>query len=64
MTNKSMLDRVLMAYRPLYLHGLMLDGQYRLPATAKRVSATRQRRMLLVALAGLRHIILPTRNQP
>jgi hypothetical protein len=25
-------NRVLSAYRPLYLRGLMMDGQYRLPA--------------------------------
>ncbi len=25
------LQRTVMAYRPLYLHGLLLDGQYRLP---------------------------------
>lgn len=24
-------DRVLMAYRPLYLRGLLMDGQYKLP---------------------------------
>lgn len=29
------LQRVLMAYRPLYLRGLLLDGQYRLPATGR-----------------------------
>lgn len=27
------LQRVLMAYRPLYLRGLLLDGQYRFPVT-------------------------------
>lgn len=26
------LQRIAMAYRPLYLRGLLLDGQYRLPA--------------------------------
>ncbi|MFC4525598.1 hypothetical protein ISN76_00145 [Dyella halodurans] len=26
------LDRILMAYRPLYLRGLLMDGQYKLPA--------------------------------
>ncbi|WP_114240958.1 hypothetical protein [Dyella sp. C9] len=24
--------KILMAYRPLYLRGLLMDGQYRLPA--------------------------------
>ena len=26
------LGRILMAYRPLYLRGLLMDGQYKLPA--------------------------------
>jgi hypothetical protein len=26
------LERILMAYRPLYLRGLLMDGQYKLPA--------------------------------
>ncbi len=26
------LERILMAYRPLYLRGLLMDGQYSLPA--------------------------------
>lgn len=30
----NFVDRVLMAYRPMYLRGLLMDGQYRLPATA------------------------------
>ena len=28
-----LLQRTLMAYRPLYLNGLLLDGQYKLPRT-------------------------------
>jgi hypothetical protein len=32
----NFLDRVLMAYRPLYLRGLLQDGQYRLFAAAER----------------------------
>lgn len=27
-----LIERVLAAYRPLYLRGLLMDGQYRLPA--------------------------------
>jgi hypothetical protein len=27
------IGRILMAYRPLYLRGLLMDGQYKLPAT-------------------------------
>lgn len=26
------IERILMAYRPLYLRGLLMDGQYTLPA--------------------------------
>jgi hypothetical protein len=28
----NFVNRILAAYRPLYLRGLMMDGQYRLPA--------------------------------
>lgn len=64
MTNKTMLDRVLLAYRPLYLHGLLLDGQYRLPRTAAPSQGTRRRRMLLAALTGLRHVLSTHRSRP
>ena len=32
----NFVDRVLAAYRPLYLRGLLMDGQYRLPATQEK----------------------------
>lgn len=32
----NFIDRVLTAYRPLYLRGLLMDGQYRLPATPEQ----------------------------
>ena len=64
MTRKSAIDRVLMAYRPLYLQGLLRDGQYRLPASPAQKPAARRRRMLLAALTGLRHIVSLTRNMP
>jgi hypothetical protein len=57
-----LLNRVLMAYRPLYLRGLLMDGQYKWPSVdesddpSKPASRTRPR-MLLVALTGLRQII-------
>ncbi|AIF46326.1 hypothetical protein [Dyella japonica] len=47
------IGKILMAYRPLYLRGLLMDGQYRLPAStpaptqgtkvkvSKEVAATR-----------------------
>ncbi|RDI99120.1 hypothetical protein DVT68_11620 [Dyella solisilvae] len=28
------IGKILMAYRPLYLRGLLMDGQYRLPAAS------------------------------
>ncbi|MDO1529384.1 hypothetical protein QMK61_11145 [Fulvimonas sp. R45] len=48
------LNRALMAYRPLYLNGLLLDGQYRLPKPAA-TPARPPRRGLLVALVALMH---------
>ena len=32
MNTKNFMDRLLIAYRPMYLRGLLMDGQYRLPA--------------------------------
>jgi|GEM_PF-7122798 len=53
------LQCVLLAYRPLYLHGLLMDGQYRLPtvSTADRTtvgpgSDRSQRRALIAALVA------------
>ena len=50
------LQRTLMAYRPLYLRGLLLDGRYRLPMAdpqdASETARTRQR-TLLSALAQI-----------
>ena len=64
---KPMLDRVLMAYRPLYLHGLLLDGRYRLPAKAARDDERHRRadrrRVTLVALAGLHHLVASIRGR-
>jgi hypothetical protein len=56
---RPVLLRVLAAYRPLYLNGLLRDGQYRLPKpadigpTGLAASARSWRRGLLVALASL-----------
>ena len=64
---KPMLDRVLMAYRPLYLQGLLLDGQYRLPQAARRKDTqerpVRRRRFTLVALLGLHHFVPSIRSR-
>jgi len=66
MTKKPMLDRVLMAYRPLYLQGLLLDGQYRLPTKSAREGEQHRPadrlRLTLVALTGLRHVLSIRRN--
>lgn len=32
MNTKNFMDRLLAAYRPMYLRGLLMDGQYQLPA--------------------------------
>lgn len=66
MTKKSAIDRVLMAYRPLYLQGLLLDGQYRLPTKAAREDAQHRsvhRRFTLVALLGLHHFVPSIRSR-
>ncbi len=60
------LQRILMAYRPLYLSGLLRDGQYRLPkadpeypATSANPRRTRQRTLL----AALIHTVSHPRNK-
>ncbi|MEP6900053.1 MAG: hypothetical protein ABI870_16125 [Rhodanobacter sp.] len=60
---KTLMNRMLQAYRPLYLHGLLMDGQYRIPSAEipadplKPTSGPASRkRMLLVALGGPAHL--------
>ena len=67
----SILERVLTAYRPLRLRGLLMDGQYRWPGANspndrhEPAPATRtRRRMLLAALSGLQHSIFQQRSKP
>ncbi|WEN15537.1 hypothetical protein PY254_02330 [Rhodanobacter sp. AS-Z3] len=62
----KLLHRTLMAYRPLYLHALLMDGQYRLlttsaPATTDTSDTpqTRQRSLL----AALTQIVFPPRSK-
>lgn len=63
---KPILQRVLMAYRPLYLRGLLLDGQYRLPkvdqptGAAKSPGRTRRRSLL----STLTHLFFHSRSKP
>lgn len=72
---KSWIDRVLNAYRPLYLRGLLMDGQYRLPQPPKKppVSGSKRliqlrpvfepgRRRVLVATAAAAAVTLCTRS--
>jgi hypothetical protein len=61
------LQRVLMAYRPLYLNGLLRDGQYQLPkadpdrpAPSAGTTRTRQRTLL----AALTHTVPHHRSKP
>lgn len=63
------LHHALMAYRPLYLNGLLLDGRYRLRAS--RVAhepapspARLRKRALLVALGGLGAYLSSKRDTP
>jgi hypothetical protein len=69
MSMHPILRRVLKAYRPLYLHGLLRDGQNHLPAAdASNEPSVPARsippRMLLFALTGLRHHLSSKRNSP
>lgn len=60
---KTLTRRLLQAYRPLYLHGLRMDGHYRLPpAAAEPTPSPARNRMLLVALCGLARIHSSARN--
>ncbi|WP_158881096.1 hypothetical protein [Rhodanobacter sp. L36] len=65
------LNDLIQAYRPLYLHGLRMDGHSRPPSIGSpfdsppRVTgSTSRKRMLLVALTGLRHIMPNHRGSP
>lgn len=51
--SKAWQRALITAYRPMQLRGMMIEGQYRLPAV-KPEEKTSKRRMLLVAfIAGL-----------
>lgn len=64
---KPKLQRVLMAYRPLYLNGLLLDGRYKPPKTdppegpAGPPCPPRSRQRAL--LAALTHVVFPHRSK-
>lgn len=65
------LQRLLMAYRPLYMNGLLRDGQFHLPrlpgpiaAQPAQAPAARQRSGLRLALAQLLHLDSRYRSKP
>ncbi len=63
------LHHALMAYRPLYLNGLLLDGRCRLPAAQAAhepapALARPRKRALLVALGGLGAHFVSKRDTP
>jgi hypothetical protein len=59
----KILQRTLVAYRPLYLNGLLLDGQYRLPKAdpPDAIGPARARQRTL--LAALTHIVFHHRSK-
>jgi hypothetical protein len=56
------IDKVLAAYRPLYLRGLLMDGQYRLPEAPKKppVSGKRLVRLRPAFEPGRRRVLVAT----
>lgn len=73
----NFIDRVLTGYRPLYLRGLLMDGQYRLPAKPEpkpekgnRVvqltpafEPERKRTLVVPAIASA-HLRMPPNDEP
>ena len=59
----KLLQRTVMAYRPLYLHGLLLDGQYRLPRAGPPDAAGAARARQRTLLAALAHIVFHHRSK-
>jgi hypothetical protein len=59
----KLLHRTLVAYRPLYLHGLLLDGQYRLPKTETGDANGMPRAHSRIRLATLAHIVFHPRSK-
>jgi hypothetical protein len=56
------IDRVLAAYRPLYLRGLLMDGQYRLPQAPKKPPVSGKRKIQLTPAfePGRRRVLVAT----
>ncbi|RUL75321.1 hypothetical protein [Dyella choica] len=73
----NFIDRVLAAYRPMYLRGLLMDGQYRPPARQEEkpqkgdrvVQVTpafepERKRVLLVPAVDSAHLRAPSADEP
>ena len=58
-----LLQRTLMAYRPLYLNGLLLDGRYKLPKADSTDAAGTPRVRRRTLLAALTHIVFHPRDR-
>ncbi len=57
-----LLQRTLMAYRPLYLNGLLLDGRYKLRKVAPADAARTPRAHRRTLLAALTHVVFHPRG--
>ena len=63
MTMTPNLQRILRAYRPLYLHGLLLDGQYRLPRQPPSDPVPARPSPRWLTLGGLLQALLHVRSE-
>jgi hypothetical protein len=59
---KDLMNRVLLAYRPLYLRGLLMDGQYRSPAPQENLPPKGKKRIHLTPALqpGRRRVLIAT----
>ncbi|GLQ45205.1 hypothetical protein GCM10007862_02560 [Dyella lipolytica] len=62
----NVIDRVLAAYRPLYLRGLLMDGQYRLPKPPQAPPTKGSKAIHLTPAfkSGPRRVLVTTTNTP
>lgn len=58
----NLINRILAAYRPLYMRGLLMDGQYRLPKTQEKppVSGSRIIHLTPAFKPGRRRVLVAT----
>jgi len=50
--SKAWQRALITAYRPMQLRGMMVEGQYRLPAVASETRIPQRRMLLLALIAG------------